>query len=83
MQYMPMFHSQTGKLYTQMKPSSQLVHDLLSFLKRVHLSHVLNNLLIILTSFLVEHDLVSLNSSVLIQGSLPDVFGLLALTSKT
>lgn len=29
-----------------------------------------------------EHDLIGLNSSVLVQGSLPDVFGLLALTSK-
>ena len=82
MQYMPMFHSQTGKLYTQMKPSSQLVHDLLSFLKRVHLSHVLNNLLIILTSFLIEHNLFCFNSSEVIQSILPDVLRLLALTPK-
>lgn len=43
----------------------------------------LNNLLIIFTSFLIEHDLVGFNTSELIQGIIPDVFGLLALTSKT
>ena len=66
----------------QFRMKQKIVH-LHSYVTKSLLRCFLNNLLIIFTSFLIEHDLISLNTSELIQGIIPDVFGLLALTSKT
>lgn len=63
----------------------ELVKQIDGEVEYFHASPVCKNISFILPPFLLlkEHYLVSLNTSELIQGIISDVFGLLALTSKT
>ena len=83
MQYILILHSKIGASYTQLNISSNCGCEAPNSTAKSLLRCFLNNLLIIFTSFLVKRDPIGLNSTELIQGILPDAFGLLAVTSKT
>lgn len=82
MQSILILHSKIGASYTQLNISSNCGCEAPYSITKSLLRCFLNNLLIILTSFLIEHNLFGLNSSEVIQSILPDVLRLLALTSK-